>query len=148
LLGRCRFHGNQLGPKRRWQFLYDVFPTRHELGSLLDQLIGPKAGGLGGVARYAKYLPAEFHSQARRDQRSRILRAFHDHNPERHPRYDPVPNREVLRRRKRSQREFADDRAALLHVGKNLLVLLGVDDIDTAAENADRRSPAALNAPL
>jgi hypothetical protein len=52
-------------------------------------------------------------------------------------RKDPVPNREVLCRREPTRGKLRDDCAALRHFLENILILLGINPIDPAAENSD-----------
>jgi hypothetical protein len=90
------------------------------------------------ITRHAVNLAAEFHRQARRDQRTRVLRSFDNHNSQRHSGNDPVSNREILRRRERAHRKLRDDCAAPRHFLEYFPILLGINHIDTAAQHANR----------
>src|SRR5713101_4679748 len=138
LLGRGRLHREKLGADVGGQLFDDVLPARHQLRALLDQLIRREAGGLRGVAWHAVNLAAEFHRQARGNQRTRILRPFDNDNAQRYTGDDPVPDRKVFRRRVEAQRELGDDGAALFDQREQLLVLLRIDDVNAVAEDSDR----------
>ena len=49
---------------------------------------------------------------------------------------------------KRADREFADDRASLLHLLENLFILLRVNHINAAAQNANRRAGRRTEGPF
>src|SRR5258706_16102245 len=62
------------------QLFDDVRSASHKFGALLDELVWRETDRLGNVSRHAKHLSAEFHGEASRDERSAVLRAFHDHH--------------------------------------------------------------------
>src|ERR1700677_1489876 len=134
LLGVCRLHRQKLGPDRRWQLLNHILPRRNQLGTLLYKLIRPIARGLCGIAGYAVNLAAKLHGQTSRDQRARILRALDHHDSDPHTGNYPVAYGKVLRRWKRAHRKFRNDRSPLNHFLENLLILLGIDNVNAAAE--------------
>ena len=68
--------------------------------------------------------------------------------PERDTGNNPVANREILRRRERPHRELRDDGTALFHNRENLLILLGIDHVDPAAEDADCCAASGTERPL
>jgi len=68
------------------------------------------------------------------------LGAFDNHYADRHSRNDTDPNREVLRSGEGAHREFGDDGAAFFHFSEDLLVLLGINQVNPAAQDADRRA--------
>src|ERR1700683_910981 len=134
LLGVCRLDGQKLGPDRRGQLLNHILPRRNQLGTLLYKLIRTIAGGLCGIARHAINLAAKLHRQASRDQRARILRALDHHDSDPHTGNYPVEYGKVIRSGKGDNMKLRNDRSPLNHFLENLLILLGINNINAAAE--------------
>jgi hypothetical protein len=68
------------------------------------------------------------------------LRACDDHYADSHSRNDTVPNREVLWTGEGAHREFGDDGTPFFHFSEDLFVLLGINYVNPATQDADRRS--------
>jgi hypothetical protein len=129
--GRCVRHGldrDQLGADGSRKPLDDILPAGYPFGALLDQRVRSAAGRLSYEAGPNTSRP---NSMAIRVvvREPEYCAPWGDHNPERHPRYDPVG-------------------AALLGLPENLLVLLRVDDVNASTRDAYRRDSSSASAPF
>ena len=92
-----------------------------------------------GAARHREDLAVLFERHPGGDQRAAFLSRLNDYDPEAEPRYEAVAGREVLGHRWRSDRQFADDRAAALDNRLGQFAMLGrVDDVDAASHHGER----------
>src|SRR5690606_22287137 len=74
--------------------------------------------------------------EARRDERARAHRRLDDDDAERETGDDAIAAREELAARLRAERHFRDEQAALGDLRMELAILLRIDDIETAADDA------------
>src|SRR2546423_3144394 len=126
----------------------DVRGAGDQLGALLDELVWRKAHRLRGVSRHAEDFSSELHGQPSGDQRSTILRAFHNYHAERQAGNDAVAHREILWRWVRAQRKFTDDRPALQHFLVQFLVFFRIANVDARAEDANGAAIAIHRSPM
>ena len=116
-LSRRRRRRHARDARERRQLVDDVVGAVDQLGALLDERVA--AARLRRVDRAGdrEDVAAGLERQPRRDQRARLHGGLDDERAARERRDDAVPDREVLRQRRRADRELADQEA----VGGDLL---------------------------
>src|SRR5262249_6421843 len=91
----------------------DVFDPLDELGALADQAVRSTAAAGPGGARNGEDLATLLERLSGRDQRSALLGRLDYDNADGEAADDAVPRRKMKRKRRRSDRQFGDNRAAL-----------------------------------
>ena len=103
--------------RERRQLVDDVVRAVDQLGALLDERVAAARLRRVDRARDREDVAAGLEREPRRDQRARLHGRLDDQRAARQRRDDAVPDREVLRQRRRADRELADQEA----VGGDLL---------------------------
>ncbi len=120
-------------------FLQHILRGRDKLHAIIsNQAVRPRARRAENAARHGVNVPPLLKRIIDRYLRAASQAGFHHDNAAAKSAHNPIADRKILRQGLHAERIFADNAAALRHIGKKLPILPRINHIYTTAEHANR----------